>query len=165
MKPQTTNYDLFRISGVYVLLLGSCIASISCGSGCNDFGLKNIARDKYDGDWEFYSFVSMDISGCFLCARWQSNERKTFELLFPCLPEDVTGFINLNYFYSPSDTRMGNTAFSWQRDSNDECKTLNRSTSTISGGQAMYNSNAGVTHAPPIRIQLLPENSIAPVCI
>ncbi|XP_071847354.1 uncharacterized protein [Apostichopus japonicus] len=166
MKPQTTNYDLFKISH-YVLIIGSFIGSISCGSNCNDFGLKNVATNEYDGDWEFYSFGNMDTSDCFLCARWwQSDETlKVFELLVPCLPENANGSISLNYFYSPSDTSNGNIAYGWERHTKDECKSFNITTSAISGGQTMYNSTAGKTNVYAPTIQIPPEYSNAPIIL
>ncbi|XP_071847355.1 uncharacterized protein [Apostichopus japonicus] len=164
MKPQTTNFDLFKISH-YVLLLGSCIASISCGSDCNDFGLKNIATNEYDGDWEFYSFGNMDTRDCFLCARWQSDELKIFELLVPCLPEDATRLISLYYFYSPSETLDGNVVYEFLIHEIDYCKSFNAETSAISGGQAMYNSTAEKTGVLKILQRISPEKSNASIIV
>ncbi|PIK46382.1 hypothetical protein BSL78_16753 [Apostichopus japonicus] len=164
MKPQITNYDLFKISH-YVLLLGSFIGSISCGSNCNDFGLKNVATNEYDGDWEFYSFGNMDTTDCFLCARWQSDELKIFELLVPCLPEDATRLISLNYFYSPSETLNGNVAYEFLIHEIDYCKSFNAETSTISGGQAMYNSTAEKTGVLKKLQRISPEKSNASIIL
>ncbi|PIK35973.1 hypothetical protein BSL78_27198 [Apostichopus japonicus] len=159
MKPQTTNYDFFRISR-YVLLLGSCIASISCGSGCNDFGLKNIARDAFDGDWEFYSFVSM-VDASYVP---DGNLRRGRHLnYFSLSPGRCYWIYKSELFLQPSTTTMVNTAFAWQRFTDDECQSFNGVTSAVSGGQATYNSTAGVTHGPLIRIQVLPEYSNAPI--